>query len=277
MEMNNGMNNSRLEDIKFVIEIAEIKDGKKLKAIKPDKDGYFNNFPLAVLGIPTRNKTYYDVSTVVNELISPSSMINIMLTDGNLFGEWGHPYLDPNKPDLTRLMTIIEKYQAHHFKKIYVGNEMLVNGGKIIYGDFKPTGPYKDYLLDQLLDPNINNSCSLRSICSEKYDRRTNIRYRSIKRLITFDAVGSGGYEEASKRYVPSVESCSLGYEDFVNVETGEYACESITDRDILNIFGAKDMIVKTKTVGMVVPGASSYIDDSGYKRSIVHSCLTRR
>lgn len=261
--------------IHFVVETLEVREGRKLKALRPDETGYFVDVPITVLGIVSRNNTFYDTNSVISQITDPKSMLNITLVDGNLFGEWGHPYLDPKKPDLNRLLNVLEKYQSHHFRKIRTA-ERLDNGGIVLRADLKPTGPYKDYLYEQLIDPSINSSFSLRSICSERVDRRTGIRYRTVKRLTTFDAVGAGGYAEASKRYCTGSESFQLHYDDFINSETGEYACEAIKDKDILDIFGAKDMVIKRESVGMVVPGSSSYLDHSGNKRSVVHSLLRR-
>ena len=261
-------------DIHFVVETLEVKNGKRLKAIRPNSDGYFEKFPIAVLGIPSRNRTFYDVSTVVTPLTDPNSRINMTLTEGNLFGEWGHPYLDPVKPDLSRLMTILEKEQSHHFRKICTG-EKLDNGGTILYADVKPCGPYGKYLEDQMMDPHINNSFSLRSICSQTIDRANNLIMRKVKHLITFDAVGAGGYAESSKRYVGSTENLSapLTIDDFYEKNSGTVvACESITDKDILNIFGAKEMVVHRTSIGLGVPGDSVYLDTHGNKRSIMHA-----
>jgi hypothetical protein len=261
--------------VNFVVETLVVRNGRKLSGLRPDADGYFKSVPIAVLGIPTRNNTYYDIDSIVKEMTSGTSAINMTLSDGNLYGEWGHPYLDPTKPDLQRLLTIKEDRQSHHFRKIYTG-EQLDNGGVVVYGDIKPTGPYGKILYDQLIDPYMNSSFSLRSICSERRDSKRNLVLRTVKKLVTFDAVGAGGYAEASKRYVGANESLKLEYEDFINADTGEYACESITDRDILDIFGATDIVINRQTLGKVIPGNKSYIDHDGHKRSVVHSFIKR-
>lgn len=268
------------ENIQFVVETAEVIDGHKLKAIVPDDDGYFCNFPIAVLGVVSRNSTYYDVPSIQQQMTSPTSQINMCLTQGNLFGEWGHPYLDPKKPDLQRLLTVLEEKQSHQFRRIMTGPR-LDNGGIVLLADVKPTGPYKEQLLEQMLDPNINNSFSLRSICSERVDRAKGIIFRTVKRLVTFDAVGAGGYAEASKRYVAGGEnldvpldneSIELKYEDFVDPNTGEYATESIKDKDILDLFGAKEMVVRRQVLGTIIPGSKTFIDTEGNKRSVIHA-----
>lgn len=262
--------------VQFVVEALEVRDGRQLKAAKPDEDGYFCKFPIAVLGIPSRNRTFYDVQSVVDQITDPTSPINMTLVDSNLFGEWGHPYMDPKKPDLQRLLTIMEEKQSHHIRKIYTG-EHLDNGGIIVYADIKPTGPYKEHLLEQMLDPNINNSFSLRSICSERVDRANKMIYRTVQRLVTFDYVGAGGYAEASKRFIGGNEgfclneSVDLYPDDFIDQDTGGYAVESITDKDLLKIFGAKEMVVHRKTVGLVVPGNRTFRDLNGNKRSVFH------
>lgn len=270
------------QKIQFVVETLEVKNGKKLQNIKPDANGYFRDFPIAVLGIPSRNGALYETESFVDQMTNPTSTINIMLTDGCLFGEWGHPKLNVPNPDkayMRRLTEIREERQSHHFRKIGTG-EIFANGGTVIRADIKPTGPYREQLLDQMLDPNINSSFSLRSICSERVDRQRQLLLRTVKHLVTFDAVGAGGYAEASKRYVPCNESMQLYMSDFVTYnENNEasYSVESITDKTILDIFNAKDMVIHRESIGIIVPDSPSFLDTKGNMRSIFHQLNNSR
>lgn len=264
--------------VKFAVETVQVLDGKELKAIRPDEDGYFCDFPVAVIGAVSRNNTHYDSKSVEHQIVTPGQIMNMMLTDGTLYGEWGHPKLTTLKPDmmfLRRLTEIHEDRVSHHIRKIRVGDP-LPGGGQILYADIKPFGPFKEQLFESLMDPKINTAFSLRSICSESIDRAASVIYRTVKRLVTFDAVCTGGFAEASKRFVSATEAIALDMAELMGFDgvqmPGEYATEMIKDKDILDIFDAKDMVVNKTTVGFIVPKTNCYIDESGNMQSIFHT-----
>jgi hypothetical protein len=133
------------------------------------------------------------------------------------------------------------------------------------------------------MDPNINSAFSLRSICSQQLDRTKRILYRTIKKLITFDAVSAGGYQEASKRWATVTpdtygsESLSIGLADLLSSGYNGYAVEEIKDKTILDIFGAKEMIKSTELVGVTIPNTGSYFDrKDGAKKSIFHLSMKK-
>ncbi len=161
----------------FVIESTEIEGGRKLKVPKPDKDGYYD-LPWAVLGAKSRNGITYDVEAFKQCILSPSARVNILLKEGSLHGEWGHPYTE----DLKRVSEIFEDKISHHIKKLYTG-ETLSSGGTVLMAKVKPFGPYKEYLRESIEDPSINTSFSLRSICEQRIDYQTQEIYRKMKRL----------------------------------------------------------------------------------------------
>lgn len=270
--------------IKFVVETVKVKEGKELKGIKPDADGYFRRFPVAVIGAVSLNSTLYDAVSVQEQITNPTSKINIVLTGGSLYGEWGHPKLTTLKPDATwvrRISQVHEDRISHHIAKIETGDQ-LANGGYIIYADIKPFGPYKDPMMESLLDPNMNTAFSLRSLCTERLDRSTNIMHRYVRQFVTFDAVTSGGFGEASKRYVGAQESQEFTMRELLSnsVIDGELSpgMETlIRDKDILDVFGAKEMVVQSKVIGTVIPGTDSYLDNSGNLRSIFQAYMDTR
>jgi hypothetical protein len=227
-----------VDKIAFVVDVLLVRNGRKLGAIRPDEDGYYT-IPLAVLGTPTDNRTYYEVDEFVGQMTSPTSFINRCLTDGKLFGEYGHPMISllPSDQQLPRLMQIDEKQVSHHIKKIWTG-EKLESGGRIIYGLIKPKGPYGAHLRDSLDDSCVNTSFSLRSIAVST--ESGGLIRRKIRNLVTFDFVNAGGYNEASKRYAPATET-------FVNlplhaamVRNADAAMEHVSDTELNEIFGAK-------------------------------------
>ena len=269
--------------VHFVVQTFDTIEGRKIRSMKPDSDGYFIGVPIAVIGIPSRNRAFYDVNSFKQAMEDPTSIIRILLTDGNLFGEWGHPKLATAEPDeafLRRLTEIYEDRQSHHFRKIYTA-ETLESCGTIVRADLKPTGPFKEQHLEQLMDPNINSAYSLRSICHQTYDRSKNLLYRTIKKLVTFDAVSCGGYQQASKRWAPATEaidSYELNLINALGIENQSvYATEAIKDLEILKIFDAKEMVWRTESLGIKIPDAHSYLDNKGHMRSVFHQMVQRR
>lgn len=258
--------------ISFIVDTLTIRSGKKLGAIRPDEQGYYQ-MPLAVLGTPTDNRTYYEVEDFVGQLVSPTSFINKCLTDGKLYGEYGHPpvQLMPDDLQIPRLMMIDEKCVSHHIKKIWADEKQLESGGKIIYGLVKPSGPYADPLRQNLDDSCMNSSFSLRSIAKSRTEN--GLVRRAIKHLITFDYVNAGGYNEAAKRFSPGVET--LIDIDLVDnhIRVVESAMECLTTSELNDIFGAKQIVLKGQKTTFVEK-KEALQDESGCYHSIFTSLL---
>lgn len=261
----------------FVVESMEVADGKKLMAMKPDDDGYYNNVPLMMLGVPTLNGTMYDSKCIVDCITDPASRFNIMLTSGTLYGEYDHPEFK-SKEDIARLLDIRRQFESHHIKR--VSTVATSDGNTLIVGSIKPTGPYGKYLSEDFQDPNRNTAFSVRSLCEEQRNPKNGQVMRKIRVLVTFDAVGSPGFKQASKRYSPAVERFELSPEDFPKCVDGT-GNESaiITDKEFGSLFGAKAIRIVTSKqdiTGDVMSGRLYYTDSKGEKRSILHSLLKR-
>lgn len=262
-----------VDRISFVVDTLVVKDGKKLGTIRPDSDGYYT-VPLAVLGIPTDNHTYYDVSEFTQQLTSPTSILNRKLTDGKLYGEWGHPKINllDEKQVIPRLLDIDEDKMCHHFKKIWTG-EKLASGGIVIYGAIKPTGPRGEHLKANLDDPCMNTSFSLRSIASSRQEG--NIMRRKVKQLVTFDYVTAGGYNQASKRFSPSNESIDISLTD-KNFKITEAALECFNNTELNEIFGAKQVMIGRKTM-TYIGNTGTLKDESGNSTSVFKQLITMK
>jgi hypothetical protein len=256
----------------FIIETLEIDNGKRLRALKPDEYGYYE-VPAAVLGGLTREEFNYDPSCFFNCITSPQSKFNILLKEGNLYGEYGHPF----DADIPRAMTIDEKMVSHHFSKVYAGPQ-ISSGGRLILTKIKPFGPYKNELKDSLEDPKVNTALSLRAICEQRIDYATKVITRFMKYLVTFDYVFGSGYKEASKRYSPAMENISfkITKQDFYKDENMTVCYENISDKDVLDIFGAKEMIIKTQTKAIRFDGSNTIFDETGNKTSLLYTSLMK-
>jgi hypothetical protein len=282
-----------VSSVSFVVETMVYLDGRKLGKIKPDEYGYYD-MPLAVIGAKSRNRTYYETATLVNQIENPETRFNQLLTQGNMFGEYGHPsqldFDDPQKY-LERLMIVKETQHSHHFRRVNVGGT-LENGGRLVNGLLKPEGPYKRPLQDSIDNPFINTAFSLRSIVTStnKMIDGEPISWRKVEHLVTFDAVLAGGFAQASKRYSTgaAVESINKGEVldcTFVNLKldhgllaSSKIACESLQDGELNELFKSRTVHMVRESVTLVKLGAiEGFIDgDRRMVRSISHKLLGR-
>lgn len=245
--------------LQFRVETLVVRDGRKLRRIRPDADGYYKGLPVAVLGIVTRNRTYYDVETFSDQFTNPNSMFRERLQGGQLPGEYGHPNLlgMSNDMAINRLSILDEKLISHNFRAIYTGSK-LEGGGELLLSDLRPTGPYGKDLKDSLDDPSMNTAFSLRAI-TEATDRN-GVSYRYTRKLITFDAVTGGGYFEASKLFAETAGTESLSTvdvqipNDFSPVRFTQCSIENYSNAELNELFGAKRVMLLKQTVSLVTP-----------------------
>ncbi len=262
--------------------LLETFNGYTLKGLTPDESGYYR-LPLGCLGVPTRRNVWYDVESMVQSLVDPSSRINICLRDGNLFGEYGHPAIR-TRDDIPRLLYIREDKHSHHIRRLEIDLEHPKENGIIpIIGEIKPHGPYGKYVEQSLRDPTINSSFSVRSLCSPMAGKNRTYEYRKVEMLITFDFVGAPGFDITSKRYASMVSTapgnCSFDYEfdnvgfsDFVidgHLPIGNESLQSLTLDELVKIYGTKTVKKSGVVVGQQIPGKKHIITDASEKRSV--------
>ncbi len=233
-------------ELKFSCSALSNYNGHDLKASKPDENGCYE-VVLGCVGAPTRAGVIYDETSLINAMRDPTSRFNICLSDGILFGEWGHPdiYLPDGKQDMRRLLKIDESKQSHLFTKIWIDDKpinMHGNNAFPIRAKVKPCGPYGAYLEKSLQDPNINTAFSIRSLCEPMVGPDNQYEYRKVAMVITFDAVGAPGYEIATKRYTSGQEAYNeirVTRKELENAIAGCGGMESlmISDADIARVF----------------------------------------
>lgn len=236
-------------DCLFSCETMKNLNGFQLKATEPDSTGCY---PCVVgcLGVPTRNDVIYDTQSVIDAMKDTSSRFNICLRDGNLAGEYGHPYLEGESNQdkaINRLLHIEEKCVSHYFKKIWVDTEPISIKGMealAIRALIKPHGPYRDSLIASFRDPDINTSFSIRSLCARSNGPDKRYEYRSVQILVTFDHAHAPGFDITSKRYnsIPGAESFTVGVSRdalsrAINMHTGCESTPMITTNDLIKIF----------------------------------------
>lgn len=254
----------------FVVQVMDNMDGRKLKALRPDENGYYD-VCLAMLDSTSRNNAYYEVDSIVNEITNPRSVFNMMLTQGNLRGEYGHPSATA---DLQRIDAILEDRVSHHIAKIWTGERVAT--GIPVYGKIKPSGPFGHLLESSLLNGQENTTFSLRCLMTERPDQSSNRRIRTVKRLVTFDYVNMPGYVEASKWYSPGKESFSIEITpDMVfSPEGSRIGFESWSDKDLAELFGLTEFQLNEIRIGLHLKGTGTYFDKTGVKRSLTHAVL---
>lgn len=259
-----------VDRLTFRVDVLVDDGGRRLQKAVPDENGYYD-MPLAVLGIESQNQTYYKVDPFVAQITDPSSHFCKNLRDGKLYGEWMHPSIEgmAHEAAIMRLNNIDGHLVSHHFSSVYVG-ETLPNGGRLVNGKVRPFGPKEKPLADSLVSPLINTSFSLRAITQETI--QGSLRLRTMRRLVTFDAVLAGGYREAAKRYRPSLELEIVPVGD--DLLFTECSLESMTNSEINELLGSSKVTYQRKQV-TVLRGGRAYVKDSdGLARSLYNAML---
>lgn len=228
------MNNNPLA---FSIQTMQTIIGNGLRSITPDKNGVYKGVPLAVIGKPSRNNVLYDPPSFVESITNPESRFYKSLVGGGLEGEWGHPAgigLD-QKAAIARTLQIDSNFVSHYFTKIY---SRKTADGKyyIVYGDVVPFGPNGKYLAESFADPKRNTAFSLRSLTSNPEPSNAGYVIKKILALITFDAVSTPGFEEASKCFM------DVGNEHF-SFEMSERGAKCVSAEDLCAIPNCAEVI----------------------------------
>ncbi len=138
-----------------------------------------------------------------------------------------------------------------------------------------------------MIDPTRNLAHSLRGISEAVFDRTTGVTHKKLRSLVTFDAgMAGGGFKEASKRYMASVENLSYETTDVINVPVNSdhlimmqtVALESFTQSELNDILKSKKVVIGTVTTGFVDRSCQSVIDpESGSRRSLFRAFSTVR
>jgi hypothetical protein len=283
------------DGVYFTITTTQIEDNRTLKSATKDKDGYYTGVPVATLGVASRNKTAYDTKSFLDQIMGEDTSMNRRLKEGTLFSEYGHPFVDLNSPQgMARLLHLEPKQKSNHIRSISV-KRVEDLGLDLVLMDTKPSGPYGQYFDEAMQDPTQNVAFSLRGISKATFDRSTGITNRSLISLVTFDtAVASGGFREASKRYIDAATESLVAdnrNNDFVyeSTEIVNYqispndlmlvrniAVESFTNTELNEIIKAHKVIIGSIDVGYVDPITKTILEqETGQRRSLFHKFST--
>lgn len=270
----------------FRVETLVIRENRRLGRPRRDSLGYYQDIPVAVLGKVTQNNTFYREGPFIEQIRSPDSYVCRQLQDGKLYGEYGHPDLTglDNQAAINRLAKVDEKCISHHFASVHLGQK-LESGGQLICAHIRPHGPYKSSLEDSFEAPLINTAFSLRGITTNTLGPNGE-SYRTMEKLITFDAVHSGGYSEAAKRFA-ATESLAMGSSmEFLDVRIDpsqdpkivfdSVAMESFTNTELNHLFGTNRVYKLTETL-TYVPATESLIRGGSDQALSAYAALIRR
>lgn len=195
--------------------IAQADSGKQ-GVYKPDANGYFQVL-LGGFGLDNSSGHYYTPDRI-KDVFSQSSELMERVNNGMLYGEWGHPKMDPgmtNRDFLIKLIVLHEEQISHHIKKLELDDNYQLSNGKTCiacYGWVKPFGPKGEILQEALTNPDQNCCFSIRSLTMDKEvgGRIT----KDIVKIITWDAVLEPGIHIADKYHNPALESKRVNFTD---------------------------------------------------------------
>ncbi len=266
----------------FSVETFIIDDGYKLGKGVRDKDGYFTDVPVAVLGATTRNMTSYDTKTFLNQIKGPDTNYYKRLTEGCLFGEWGHPFVDLNSQmGMERLLNLDPQKQSHHIRSTKI-KRLDDLGIDIITIDAKGSGPYGKYYDEAMLDPTRNLAHSLRGLSKASQNRNSKVINKELISLVTFDAgVASGGFKHSSKRYMKAVEGLQFDSYEEIHVPVNNtnfsmvrnVALEKFTNTELNDLMKSNKVILGSVITGYVDTTNNVVVDpDSKKVSSLFHS-----
>lgn len=278
--------------IYFSVTTLMVDDNRSLKRPPIDKDGYYTNVPVAVIGTVSRNNTCYDADSFVQQLKGPSNFSK-RVNEGVAASEYGHPFISkPNSEEgIARLLHIEPTRISNHIRSVTVKHIDDLNIDMVLM-DTKPAGPYGKYFEESMEDPTRNTAFSLRGLSRAQQDPRTRVIHKSLIAFVTFDSgvVGSG-FKETTKRYIEGAREslqaekqndiiceCSDVYDFSVSTENlivlRTHSLETISDSELNDIIKAKRVILNKVEYGVVDKASNMIIDNTGNKRNIFSSFM---
>jgi hypothetical protein len=238
----------------YCIETMRNMDGKQLKSIKADTNGYYT-LPFCCLGDRLRSGNMYDEGAMLECLFGKNSRFRMAVEESSLIGELEHPTVHepPTTADLKRILSLDASNACFHIGKVWLDTDVVPNK-KLVVGKIKPIKPHGHIVKESLEDPSRNSSTSLRSLVNIRSDG-----VRIPTHITTFDFVQIPGDMRASKWYSPSTESFnSIDITDVIQdciQFTGEHnlSLESYINPSFLKYFKSPEVVMSTESIGFVV------------------------
>ncbi|UKZ10963.1 virion structural protein [Vibrio phage C-ZP2022] len=172
-------------------------------------------------------RAYYKFTRELENLFKASSQLMTRARERNLYGEWGHPTLQPGESVqsfVNRFRTITEKHMSHHIKDIVLKHAKDHEGNDVVLamGWVKPFGPYASCLESAFGNDEQNCSFSIRS-ASKRHERKGpdgNMRLeKEIHTIFTWDYVNLPGVDLCTKYNSPA-QFDTEGYVDNAGMDS---------------------------------------------------------
>lgn len=179
--------------------------------LRPNANGLYE-VNMGAFDITNSAGAYYSTDGV-RDLFASSSELMRRVSQGQLYGEWGHPKRDPGMTDrdyLIKLLIMHEEQISHHIAKIELHENYKLPDGRTclaVIGHVRPFGPRAAMVEQGLSTPDMNLCFSLRSISIDAPNNMGQIVKKVVK-IVTWDGVLEPGIQLANKYDTkPSVES----------------------------------------------------------------------
>jgi hypothetical protein len=253
-------------NISFRVETLYVRRNNRVGTIRPDDNGIYSGLPMMVLGEETQQRTYYDPTSIMNQITNPESRFAKIFSQQKAYGEYGHPSFlglsDGEK--LQRLTMIDERNISHLFTSFYTDDNARPGTPVVLRANVKPTGPMGQVFKDSLDDPILNTAFSLRAYVDTQV-KPNGLKYRTVRSLTTFDTVGPSGYATTDKANAIGLESfasdnhleCSVNITENGNLVIDQVALESFHNSDLNELFGTCDVARIIQSTTIVKPDPS--------------------
>ncbi len=198
-----------------------LRGSNKAGILRQDDNGYYTCV-VGALDMFNSAGQFYEYNQA-RELFESSSTLMRRVQRGALRGELGHPRREQGQSLESfahRVMSIHEDKVCCHHKELWLDFESVKgdNGKPVIaiMSKVMPSGPFGDVLRRSLENPNENVSFSIRAFTDDKM--WMGILRRTLKTVVTFDAVNEPGMSVAVKWNSPALE----GITDNVTFNRGQ-------------------------------------------------------
>lgn len=199
-----------LKDVSFAC--TALRGTGKQGILTPDADGYYE-MPIGALDVFNSAGDFYPYQEAKN-LFEQSSSLMRRVNTGCLRGELGHPKQEVGQTYdqyVARILSIYEQMVCVHYKEIWLDFTSIKGPtGKpvvAVMASLKPSGPLGASLEQSLNNKHEDTCFSIRSFTDDV--RVAGIKNRRLVEVVTWDAVGEPGINNARKYKAPGLESFS--------------------------------------------------------------------
>lgn len=199
---------------RLVFTSTRLRYSGKQGILKPDAEGYYE-MPIGAFNCVNSTDEVYTMENI-KSIFDGSSELMRKISNGKLFGEWGHP--EPNTGEssnefMGRACRINDKDTCVFFNKIWLDATLapsmehvgVPKDAVVTMARLKPMGSKWEALDRSLQDPNVNTTFSGRFLTRDRMHRGKT--YVTVESIVTWDAVTEQGIPAAEKWLSPRLET----------------------------------------------------------------------